>query len=184
MSSFARTHPWVELPADVWHADALATAPLRVVATLVFLAFVALAFARNLDLFVARFGQFFWLVVGQNLLAMAVGYLAATAARLAEADRRALTIEVSIHNTGLGLAVLFTFFPQAGGMMLVTAFWGVWHLVAGLAVAPMQDILALGNEARMNVPGVAEGNWLWRLRELPWYACEGVRRMSETFGRA
>ncbi len=33
MSSFARTHPWVELPADVWHADALATAPLRVVAT-------------------------------------------------------------------------------------------------------------------------------------------------------
>jgi BASS family bile acid:Na+ symporter len=109
--------------------------PLRAVATTVFLAFVALAFAKNTALFVARFDQFFWVVVGQNLLAMAVGYLAATAARLPEADRRALTIEVSIHNTGLGLAVLFTFFPQAGGMMLVTAFWGVWHLVSGLAVA-------------------------------------------------
>jgi BASS family bile acid:Na+ symporter len=109
--------------------------PLRTVATLVFLAFVALAFAKNTDLFMARFGQFFWLVVGQNLLAMATGYLAATAARLPEADRRALTIEVSIHNTGLGLAVLFTFFPQAGGMMLVTAFWGVWHLMSGLTVA-------------------------------------------------
>jgi BASS family bile acid:Na+ symporter len=84
---------------------------------------------------VARFDQFFWVVVGQNLLAMAVGYGSAVLMRLAEADRRALTIEVSIHNTGLGLAVLFTFFPQAGGMMLVTAFWGVWHLVSGLAVA-------------------------------------------------
>jgi BASS family bile acid:Na+ symporter len=109
--------------------------PLRAVATTVFLAFVALAFAKNTTLFVARFDQFFWVVVGQNLLAMAVGYGSAVLMRLAEADRRALTIEVSIHNTGLGLAVLFTFFPQAGGMMLVTAFWGVWHLVSGLAVA-------------------------------------------------
>lgn len=58
-----------------------------------------------------------------------------------------------------------------------------WASVAGLAVAPMQDVLGLGNEARMNVPGVAAGNWLWRLRELPWYACEGARRLSETYGR-
>lgn len=109
--------------------------PLRAIATTVFLAFVALAFSRNLTLFVERFDAFVWLVVAQNLLAMAVGFGAATLARLPEADRRALTIEVSIHNTGLGLAVLFTFFPRAGGMMLITAFWGVWHLVSGLAVA-------------------------------------------------
>lgn len=58
-----------------------------------------------------------------------------------------------------------------------------WASVAGLAIAPMQDVLSLGDEARMNVPGVAAGNWQWRLRELPWYACEGVRRLSETYGR-
>ena len=34
---------------------------------------------------------------------------------------------------------------------------------SGLAVIPMQDILSLGGSARMNVPGVAAGNWLWRM---------------------
>jgi len=38
-----------------------------------------------------------------------------------------------------------------------------WASVADLAVAPLQDVLRLGNEARMNMPGTAEGNWRWRL---------------------
>lgn len=37
-----------------------------------------------------------------------------------------------------------------------------WASVAFWAIAPLQDILGLGNEARMNRPGVAEGNWRWR----------------------
>lgn len=39
-----------------------------------------------------------------------------------------------------------------------------WGSSAMLAVAPMQDVLELGSEARMNVPGVAAGNWRWRMR--------------------
>jgi 4-alpha-glucanotransferase len=39
-----------------------------------------------------------------------------------------------------------------------------WASVAVLAIAPLQDLLGLGNEARMNKPGVAEGNWRWRFR--------------------
>jgi 4-alpha-glucanotransferase len=39
-----------------------------------------------------------------------------------------------------------------------------WASVAVVAVAPLQDVLSLGNEARMNTPGVAEGNWRWRFR--------------------
>lgn len=34
--------------------------------------------------------------------------------------------------------------------------------VAELAVVPLQDVLSLGNEARMNTPGVPDGNWIWR----------------------
>ena len=37
-----------------------------------------------------------------------------------------------------------------------------WSSVAALAVAPLQDLLNLGNDARMNLPGRAEGNWRWR----------------------
>jgi 4-alpha-glucanotransferase len=38
-----------------------------------------------------------------------------------------------------------------------------WSSIADLAVAPLQDVLRLGNEARMNLPGRAENNWRWRL---------------------
>ena len=40
-----------------------------------------------------------------------------------------------------------------------------WSSAAALAIAPLQDLLNLGNEARMNVPGRAEGNWGWRCTE-------------------
>lgn len=40
-----------------------------------------------------------------------------------------------------------------------------WSSAADLAIAPLQDILGLGNEARMNVPGIADGNWSWRVTE-------------------
>jgi len=40
-----------------------------------------------------------------------------------------------------------------------------WTSPAALAIAPLQDLLNLGSEARMNVPGRADGNWRWRVRE-------------------
>jgi len=109
--------------------------PLRIVSLLVFLAFVAIAFSNNFDLFIERFNSFFWLVVAHNLLALSLGYGMGKALKLPVADRRAVTMEVGIQNSGLGLVILFTFFPQAGGMMLITAFWGVWHLVSGLTLS-------------------------------------------------
>jgi 4-alpha-glucanotransferase len=36
---------------------------------------------------------------------------------------------------------------------------------ARIAIAPLQDVLGLGSEARMNTPGTSERNWTWRLRE-------------------
>jgi 4-alpha-glucanotransferase len=40
-----------------------------------------------------------------------------------------------------------------------------WSSVAALAIVPLQDLLSLGKEARMNVPGATEGNWRWRFTE-------------------
>jgi 4-alpha-glucanotransferase len=40
----------------------------------------------------------------------------------------------------------------------------VWQSVSQTAVAPVQDVLGLGNDARMNLPGTASGNWRWRLK--------------------
>jgi 4-alpha-glucanotransferase len=40
-----------------------------------------------------------------------------------------------------------------------------WASVAFLSLAPMQDFLDLGNEARMNYPGNPSGNWKWRMQD-------------------
>lgn len=57
--------------------------------------------------------------------------------------------------------------------------------VAAIAIIPMQDILGLGEEALMNVPGTTQGNWTWRLdsREIPWGSAEELREMNHLFGR-
>lgn len=54
----------------------------------------------------------------------------------------------------------------------------VWASVATLAVVPLQDVLSLGSDARMNRPGVAEGNWRWRIR-LDQFRPDLIARMSD-----
>ena len=51
-----------------------------------------------------------------------------------------------------------------GRQMHLTLLRAVYASVAELAMAPMQDLLGLGSEARMNTPGTASGNWRWRLK--------------------
>lgn len=57
--------------------------------------------------------------------------------------------------------------------------------VAELFVAQMQDYLGLGSEARLNVPGVAEGNWCWRLLpgQVSQELAEEIRSMTAAFSR-
>jgi 4-alpha-glucanotransferase len=60
-----------------------------------------------------------------------------------------------------------------------------WSSVAALALAPLQDLLDLGSEARMNVPGRAEGNWRWRATQdmLAPPKLDSLRRLTETTKR-
>lgn len=68
--------------------------------------------------------------------------------------------------------------------------WALMRLgmasVADVLVFPVQDVLSLGSEARMNFPGRSAGNWTWRLQEgqLTEARLDGLRVMTETYGRA
>ena len=57
--------------------------------------------------------------------------------------------------------------------------------IAAVAIFPMQDILNLGNEARMNVPGAASGNWSWRFqhRDLTGHLSRWLYEMTALYGR-
>jgi 4-alpha-glucanotransferase len=61
-----------------------------------------------------------------------------------------------------------------------------WSSVAALTIAPLQDVLNLGSEARMNVPGRAGGNWSWRFSEdmLSPASFESLRELTESSRRS
>ncbi|MBM7623612.1 4-alpha-glucanotransferase [Sporohalobacter salinus] len=60
-----------------------------------------------------------------------------------------------------------------------------WASVSKLAIAPLQDILSLNSEARMNTPGTVKGNWKWRYREemLDVNISEKLKRLTEIYHR-
>jgi 4-alpha-glucanotransferase len=58
--------------------------------------------------------------------------------------------------------------------------------VADTAIIPLQDVLGLGSETRMNLPGRASGNWRWRFEAsaLTDGVQDRLREMTEMYGRA
>jgi BASS family bile acid:Na+ symporter len=108
--------------------------PMRWFSLIAFFSFILFALIGNWSFFLEFIGVFAIIVALQNAAALALGYFSATAARLPEYDRRAITMEVGIQNSALGLVIVFNFFDGLGGMAVIAAWWGVWHLVSGLTL--------------------------------------------------
>ncbi|GIX42005.1 MAG: symporter [Leptospiraceae bacterium] len=97
--------------------------------------FVLSALYINFDYFIKYIKYIFLLVFIQNFLAFFIGYFTSKMFHLPEKDVRAIAIEVGIQNSGLGLILIFNFFDGLGGMALIAAWWGIWHIIAGLSLA-------------------------------------------------
>jgi BASS family bile acid:Na+ symporter len=109
--------------------------PLQWLSMAIFVAFVAVALAANWTQFLTYAGAIIGLVVLHNAIALAGGFTTASLAGLSAFDRRSVTIETGIQNSGLGLVLIFGFFGGLGGMAVVAAFWGIWHAISGIALA-------------------------------------------------
>jgi len=109
--------------------------PLSVISMILFLIIVAGALALNFQNFLNTIGAIILLVVIHNLSALLVGYLSGQIMGLPFKDKKTLTIETGIQNSGLGLLLIFTFFDGLGGMALIMAFWGIWHIISGFTIA-------------------------------------------------
>jgi BASS family bile acid:Na+ symporter len=109
--------------------------PMQWLSMAIFIAFIVLALAANWDSFLQVSGAVIGLVILHNMLAFIGGYTTATLGGLSERDRRSVTIETGIQNSGLGLILIFTFFDGLGGMAVAAGLWGIWHAVTGLALA-------------------------------------------------
>lgn len=121
-------HRWPTLAARL-------RTPFKIGSIAFFVVFIGLAFGANVDHFVNHIATVFGPVFALNAVALALGWSSARLVGLPEPDRRAVAIEVGIQNSGLGLVLVFTFFDGLGGMAIVAAWWGIWHLIAGLSLA-------------------------------------------------
>ncbi|MGX9350842.1 bile acid:sodium symporter family protein [Shimia sp. W99] len=111
--------------------------PLQWLSMGIFVAFVIIAIAANWAYFLQYAGLVAGLVILHNALALGAGNVVARIAGLSQFDRRSITIETGIQNSGLGLVLIFAFFHGLGGMAVVAAFWGIWHVLSGIGLAAL-----------------------------------------------
>ena len=114
--------------------------PIRQASIIIFIGFVIILLSANFNHFLHYIHLVFLIVLIHNGLALATGFTVSSLLKLPRKDRRSITIETGIQNSGLALVLMFNpkIFPpelELGGMTIIAAWWGVWHIVSGLTIA-------------------------------------------------
>ena len=115
---------------------------IRQLSILIFIVFVIVLLSANFDHFMRFIHLVFLIVLIHNALALGTGYSIASMFKLPQTDRRSVTIETGIQNSGLALVLMFNpkIFPtelELGGMTIIAAWWGVWHIISGLTISSL-----------------------------------------------
>lgn len=109
--------------------------PMKVFSLSAFGLFIIGALIGNWEHFLQNVGYVAFAVALHNGLGLALGYWSGRLLGCHRYDARAISIEVGIQNSALALVLIFGFFDGLGGMAIIAAWWGVWHLISGLTVA-------------------------------------------------
>ena len=108
---------------------------LKPISMTVFIVLIFVAFSQNLEVFVNHIHNVLLLVIFHNVFAFILGYFTAKSFGLNKQDCKTISMETGIQNGGLGLLLIFGFFDGLGGMALLAAFWGIWDVFSGMALA-------------------------------------------------
>jgi BASS family bile acid:Na+ symporter len=109
--------------------------PISILSLIIFIGFIVGALLGNWSLVFEYVQLVFFLVIVHNGIALLAGYYYSKSWNITKPDAKAISLETGIQNAGLGLVLVFNFFPELGGMLLVVAWWGIWDLVSALALA-------------------------------------------------
>ena len=120
--------------------------PMGQFAVAALFAFVIVAVVRDRHMFLMGIGGLFVIVVLHNATGLALGYISGALAGLSLADRKALTFETGMQNSGLALAIIGTQFDADVGMVIVAGLWGTWHIVSGFSLAHFWRTRTTGSE--------------------------------------
>jgi bile acid:Na+ symporter, BASS family len=108
---------------------------IKITSLVLYLTFIAGALGANLEHFTGVIFPIGLLVLLLNIQTLSTGYLAGAIAGVSRADKRTLSIETGIQNSGLALILIFNIFNANGGMAFMAAWWGIWQMVSGLILA-------------------------------------------------
>lgn len=114
--------------------------PIKTISIVIFSGFIIVALYNNLSVFIEFIHLILLIVFLHNALALLTGYFFARIFKLNQKDRKTISIETGIQNSGLALVLIFNpeIFPsdlQIGGMALIAAWWGIWHIVSGMVIS-------------------------------------------------
>lgn len=114
--------------------------PINQGSLLFFVLMVIAMLSANFSQFTSYVHLVFIIVLLHNLLALSTGYFFSKVIKLSQTDQRTVAIETGIQNSGLALALMFNpkIFPpemELGGMAIIAAWWGIWHIISGLTIA-------------------------------------------------
>jgi len=116
--------------------------PLVVLASLGLMTIIVVSLSRYFDQFLSLGLSLIGLVAVHNACAFLLGFSMAKLTGADAADSRALTFEVGIQNSGLGIVILLTQLGGMGGAAAVAGLWGVWHILAGLSLVTLFRLLS------------------------------------------
>lgn len=110
---------------------------VKITSIVLYLSFIAGALAANAQHIPGVIIPLGIIVMLLNAQTLSTGYLVGTISRVPRTDRRTLSIETGIQNSGLALVLIFNpkLFDANGGMAFMAAWWGIWQMVTGLALA-------------------------------------------------
>lgn len=126
--------------------------PIKIFSFLLLIAIIAIAFLKNVDIFMEYYHYIIYIVLIHNGLALFSGYSIARIMGLSSADRRTISIETGIQNSGLALVIIFGMFDGNGGMALIAAWWGIWHIISGFIMSMIFTKGEILSTSKKNIP--------------------------------
>lgn len=128
---------------------------VKITSIFLYMTFIVGALYANLEYIPGYILPIGILVLLLNSQTLFTGYLVGSLARVSIPDRRTLSIETGIQNSGLALVLIFNpkLFNANGGMAFMAAWWGIWQMISGIGIAAIIGNVRFPKLARARIIG-------------------------------
>lgn len=124
---------------------------VKIASIFLYMTFIVGAFVANLEYIPGYVLPIGVIVMLLNIQTLSTGAFVGTIFNVSRADRRTLSIETGIQNSGLALVLIFNpkLFAANGGMAFMAAWWGIWQMITGIGLAGILSCIDMEKPSRL-----------------------------------